>query len=109
MIYIAILFCTTVANQSSQFTTTEMARIQSMMQPTGTDITSFGTTSTIGAGYSMITNVWSYIVVFAETIFLWSPTLWSGNWYWFYLFVCVPLCIAMTIGIVQTLRGVNSG
>jgi hypothetical protein len=107
-IYFAILLCTTIANNANQFTSAEVARIQHLMQPIGTDITSITSTNIIGQGVSMITNVWSYVVVFLESLFLWSPSLWTGSWLWFYYFFCIPLCISIAMTVVFALRGVHS-
>lgn len=105
--YIALLLLTSVVNQASQFTVTEVARLQGFMQPTGTDVASSSTS--IPAALNMITNVWTYIVVYIEMIFLWSPTLWSGTWIWMYYFICLPVCIGNIISIVYIMRGVANG
>lgn len=108
-IYLAILLATSIANQANQFTAGEVAKLQSMTLATGTDITNIGGVGTTGGDFSLITNVWTYIKTFIQAAFLWSPSLWTGNWLWFYYFFCLPICIAMVVSIVFVLRGVRSG
>lgn len=108
-IYLAILLATTITNQANQFTTSTVADLQAMAQPSGTDLTSLGSGLSAGGDFSLVTNVWSYIKTFIQAAFLWSPSLWTGTWYWFYWFFCFPLCVSMVITIIFVLRGVRSG
>lgn len=98
-IYMAILLATTIANQANQFTTETVTALTAMAQPTGSEM------ATNTSNISMISKVWSYVVVFFQAFFLWSPTLWSGSWIWFYYFFCLPITLSMVYGVVSMLRG----
>ena len=100
MVYIAIQYFSSVAEYANNVNGTVAAQIQTLQTPTGTNFFS--------ALASGIKFVWDYLTVVIKWIFLWNPTLWSGNWLWFYYFVCMPICISLIISIVFILRGVHN-
>jgi hypothetical protein len=100
MIYAAIFYFSGVAEYTNNLDSSVMLRMQNLGQPTGTN---FGVGLT-----SQIVLVWDYMVNFIKMVFLWNPTLWSGSWYYFYVFVCLPVCIGVVFSIVTIMRGVHS-
>lgn len=105
---VCYILCSVIEN-TNLFTSEQTGMIQSMLQPEGTEITSIENASSIGQAYSLITNVWSYLISVIKVIFLWFPDLWSGNWIWFYYCFIAPLSIGLIVSIVFILRGVQSG
>ena len=100
MVYIAIQYFSGVAEYANNINGTVASQVQALQTPTGTNYFS--------AAASAIVFVWDYIVIVIKWIFLWNPTLWSGNWIYFYYCVCMPICIALIISIVFVMRGVHN-
>ncbi len=63
----------------------------------------------ISALSSALVNVATFFVALIGVIFLWSPTVFAGNWFWFWLYVCLPISISFIVVIATILRGVHSG
>jgi hypothetical protein len=97
-----------VIEGTNMFGTAEVQTITSMMQPAGTDVSSLQGPFSISGFYSLVTNVWEYIKIVIQAIFLYFPDLWTGNWIWFYFVVCLPISIAMIVSLVMVLRGTAS-
>jgi hypothetical protein len=100
--YIAIFYFAGIMEQTNLITSTSTGQVnlQAMGQPTGTN---FGVGLT-----SQIVLVWNYMVNLIYMVFLWNPTVWSGNWIWFYYIVCLPICIGVVFSIVTIMRGSHS-
>jgi hypothetical protein len=98
--YIAIFYFAGVAEYANQVNATVAANLQSLGQPTGTNW--------LLQQVAQISEVWNYIKVFIQMVFLWNGTLWAGSWLWFYYAVCLPICIGVVMSIVFILRGVHS-
>jgi len=107
-LWFVLWILSSIAAQANLITSTQVGQVQTLAQPTGTDVSTFGGSTTIGQAYSLITNVWAYIFGFLQMLFLWFPTLWVGTWLWFYYVVCLPISIALIISIVFIFRGVHS-
>jgi hypothetical protein len=99
-VYIAIFYFASVAEYANLMNAATMAHLQSLGQPHGTNW--------LLQGLTQISEVWSYFTVFIGMVFLWNGTLWVGAWYYFYLFVCLPICIGIVMSLVFILRGVHS-
>jgi hypothetical protein len=98
--YIAIFYFGGVAQYANLMDAKYIAGLQSLGQPTGTNW--------LLQGISQISEIWTYFTTFIKMVFLWNGTLWTGYWYYFYLFVCLPICIGIVMSIVFILRGVHS-
>ena len=98
--YIAIFYFAGVAEYANQMNATTVASLQSLGTPEGTNW--------VLQQVAQISRVWTYLTIWFQMIFLWNPTVWSGSWYYFYLFVCLPICIGMGMSIVFMLRGVHN-
>ncbi len=57
---------------------------------------------------TLFVSVGTYLVAFMEIIFLWSPTVFAGNFIWFWDFVCLPISISFIITLITIARGVHS-
>jgi hypothetical protein len=90
-----ILFFAGIMEMNNLIDTAQVANMQSLGEPTGTDYSLV----------SFVTTVWSYMKVFIPMIFLYNATVWSGYWIWFYFFVCLPICVGMVFSIVTIMRG----
>jgi len=108
MIWAFLLLMGSVVEGSNLFTADRIAEVQSLLQPEIAEVSNLASVPVIGDAYVIVTKVLSYIVVIGQVLFLWFPSLWSGSWYMFYLFVIFPLSAAMWIGLVFVLRGVSS-
>ena len=98
--YIGIFYFAGVAEYANLMNATQVAHLQSLAQPEGTNW--------VLQAVSQITKVWNSMMVFIQMVFLWNGTLWTGAWLWFYYFVCLPICIGVVMSIVFILRGVHS-
>jgi hypothetical protein len=101
MMWITITYFASVVEQVNLLSVSALGNAQTLIQPTGTD---FGLGLT-----SLITNVWTYMKVFISFIFLWYPSIWTGNWVWVYYFVFLDIAVAIVFSLVTILRGVHSG
>lgn len=63
-----------------------------------------GSTSALS---SVINGIGTFFVSFISVIFLWSPTVFAGNWIWFWQFICLPISISFIVVIATILRGVR--
>jgi hypothetical protein len=98
--YIGIFYFAGVAEYANLLNTQTVANLQALAQPHGSNW--------LLQAVAQITEVWTYIKIFIQMVFLWNGTLWSGSWLWFYYFVCIPICIGVVMSIVFILRGVHS-
>jgi hypothetical protein len=98
--YIAIFYFAGVAEYASLMDSKYIAGLQALGQPHGSNW--------LLQAVAQIDEIWTYIKSFIQMVFLWNGTLWSGSWYYFYLFVCLPVCIGVVMSIVFILRGVHS-
>ena len=57
---------------------------------------------------SIISQVGTYFMVFISALTLYSPTVFAGNWIWFWAFICFPISISFIIVIITILRGVHA-
>ncbi len=103
--YIVMQLLITVAEQGNAFTGAKVEEMQEMLQPTGSDVNTFDNLPIVGG----ITKAWDYFKRFIEIVFLWSPTMWSGNWVWFWWVFCFPIACGMIASVVSMIRGVSSG
>ena len=107
-IYMVMQLFISVAEEGNSVDATKIEQVQGLLQPAGTDVSALENIPLLGGAYSLITNVWDYCKGVIEIIFLWSPSLWSGNWYWFWLLFCLPVAVGMVASLVFILRGVPS-
>ena len=98
--YIAIFYFAGVAEYANLMNALTMHNLQALAQPTGTNW--------FLQGVSQINALWDFFVNLIKMLFLWNGTLWTGYWYYFYLFFCLPLCVGIVISLVFILRGVHS-
>jgi hypothetical protein len=98
--YIAIYYFAGVAEYANLMNAQTVANLQALGQPHGSNW--------LLQAVAQITEVWTYIKIFIQMVFLWNGTLWSGSWLWFYYAVCLPICIGVVMSIVFILRGVHS-
>ena len=103
-LFISLIFFDTIVQQSTGIGSDTYGWVKSLGEPDITNMTSPG----VGQLISLITYVGQYIVTFISMIFLWFPSIWTGNWIWFYWFFCVPVTIGFIVSIVFVLRGVGS-
>ncbi len=108
MLWVVCYLLCSVIEGTNLFGSAQTGTIQGMMQPAGTDVSSFEDTSAIGQAYSLITNVWSYIKPVIQAIFLFFPDLWNGVWLWFYYIVIMPISVGLIVSLVFIFRGVHS-
>ena len=98
--YLAIFYFASVPEYTNLINAAQIAHLQTLAQPTGTNW--------LLQGVSQIEAMWSFFTVLIQMIFLWNGTLWAGAWYYFYLFVCLPICVGVVMSLVFILRGVHS-
>ena len=100
MFYMGLLYLSLVAEQGASINSSTMNVFNNLMTPTGTDFS-----NPVAAVTSLITDVWQYFLIVFQIVFLWFPDLWTGNWIWFYFFVCFPVVAMMALTFVTVLRG----
>jgi hypothetical protein len=98
--YIAIYYFAGVAEYANLMNAQTVANLQALGQPHGSNW--------LLQAVAQITEVWTYIKIFIQMLFLWNGTLWTGYWLYFYFAVCLPICIGVVMSIVFILRGVHS-
>lgn len=57
---------------------------------------------------TVITNLGTFFSTFISGLFLWSPTVFTGNWIWFWQLVCFPIAVSFIMVIVSIARGVHA-
>lgn len=81
---------------------------------------SFGPTTTSGAlvspsiasssnsvsqWFTVMASGFNYFISFIGVLFLYSPSVFPGNYVWMWWFICLPVDVGMIFGIVTMLRG----
>jgi len=103
-LWVILTLLSNVAEQTALMGTGETATLQSFMQPKGTDFS-----NVITGTVSIVTNIWQYMKLIIQVMFLWYPTVWSGSWsMMIYLCLFLPVGIGLVFSIVTILRGVGS-
>lgn len=103
-IYLIIMAAELMATNGTAFSASTSENLTTLMSPTMANYS-----SSTSAFASIVTNVGTYVMTFLQAMFLWSPTIFSGYWIWFWLFICLPVSIGMVLSVVQILRGVRAG
>jgi hypothetical protein len=62
----------------------------------------------VAAASAIMNGIATFFVSFVQIIFLWSPTVFAGNWIWFWEFICLPIAISFIVVIATILRGVHA-
>ncbi len=103
MAYLFILAWEMLMTGGNTLGTSVNETMTAVVSPT---ITNFaGSTSNFA---SMITNAGSIFLKIMSIVFLYAPTVWSGDSIWVWYFVCLPVAITMIATLVFVARGVHS-
>lgn len=103
-LFVSLLFFDTIVQQSSGIGSEQFAYAGTLLKPDITNMTAPG----VGQLISLVTQVGQYLVTFILMLGLWFPSIWVGNWLWFYWFFCFPVTMGFIVSIVFMLRGVGS-
>ncbi len=103
MMYILILSVELVVTGGTAFGTTAQGNLNGLTSNTMTNYSS-GTS----AFTAIFSQAGSYFMTFLNAVMLWSPTLFSGYYVYFWLFFCLPIDIGMVMSIAQVARGVHA-
>jgi hypothetical protein len=104
-LFVGCIFFNTVVEQSTGVSTTQWGWINSLMSPT---VVESPATNFLGTITGYITLVGSYMKTLISMIFLWFPSMWTGVWYWVYIFFFLPVSVGFVVSIVIILRGGSS-
>jgi hypothetical protein len=99
LIFTAELMATNGTAFSSNMTTSMNAMMNSRM------VNSAGSTSSLT---TIFIQVGTYLTTFVNAIFLYSPTVFAGNWFWVWQFICFPISVSFVIVILTIVRGVHA-
>jgi hypothetical protein len=58
--------------------------------------------------FTYLTNLGGYIKAIIQALLLYEPSVFAGNYIWFWYFICLPIDIGMLFSIVSMLRGSSS-
>lgn len=100
LLYVGLLFLSMVAENNSAIGASDINLFNGILNPQGTDFS-----NPLVATYSLMTDVWQYVKLFIQIVFLWFPDLWTGSWIWFYYFVAFPISAMMIFSFISLLRG----
>ncbi len=70
------------------------------------DFTNFSSLVSSFATFIVGCGIW--FVAFVKLIFLWSPSVWTGDYIWIWYILFVSQGVAIAFGIVSLIRGVHS-
>ena len=104
MLYLLVLGVEMMVTGGTAFSSEGQGYLDSLVSPAMSN-QSGALTSIV----SLAIQVGTYFETFIKAVFLWSPSVWTGYLIWVWFYMCVPLTIAMIIGIIIVLRGSSSG
>jgi hypothetical protein len=103
-LWVILTLLSNVAEETALMGSGEATTLQSFMQPHGTDFS-----NVITGTVSIVTNIWQYMKLVIQVMFLWYPTVWEGSWSMMIYFIpFLPFGIGLVFSIVTVLRGVGS-
>jgi hypothetical protein len=62
----------------------------------------------IGSAVAFVVNAAGFFLSVIKMIFLWFPSVWAGDYIWFWYLLCVPVGIGIVVSIVIIARGSSS-
>jgi hypothetical protein len=100
MMYLFIFACELLATNGNMF---NPSGINSLLS-----VSLSNSSGALAATLTFIGNLGVYFQTFLGMLFLYQPTVFSGNYIWLWLLLCLPIDIGMIFSVVSILRGVHS-
>ncbi len=111
MAYLLIFAAEMVATGGTVFNATTASGISNVAAVNQTGLmapTIQESTNVFTAAWAVIAGVAAYLRLILQMLALWSPTIFVGDYLWFYWFICFPVAAGMVVSIVFIVRGVHS-
>ena len=100
MIYIFIFFCEILVTNGPMFN-------QSSLNPL-LSVSLYNSSGIIASTATFMVNIGNYIYGLIQILTLYQPTVFAGNYFYLWLFLCLPIDIGMIFSIASIIRGVHS-
>lgn len=62
----------------------------------------------VSAATSVMNAIGNFFKSLVQIVFLWSPTVFAGNFIWFWEYICLPIAISFIVVIATVIRGVHA-
>jgi len=102
MLYFILLLCAGIAEGNNQFSSANMAYLDVLKSPIITDPGSLSAVEFLGGAATFALGVGRFILAMFPILFLYSPTLYSGAWLWFYFLLPLPIALGTIISLVMS-------
>ena len=102
MMWLFILFCETLVTANPIFNPAGGA-VSALLS-----VSISNSSGALAATLTFIGNLGNYFLAFFQLVTLYQPTVFSGSYFYLWLFLCLPIDIGMVFGVVTILRGVHS-
>lgn len=102
-LYMLIISMEMMATGSTTFPSFMQSHLNTLWNPA---MANFAGSAT--ALSTLFVGIGTYLVAFIEIIFLWSPTVFAGNFFFFWLYICLPISISFILVLISIARGVHA-
>ena len=102
-LYLFVMLCHLFIAQQMSYDGTLWTGMKDLYTPT---MINFSGSET--ALSTVMKGVGSYLVIFIEFLFNYSPIIWTGNLFYIYLLIILPINIGMIFAIMTIVRGTGS-
>jgi hypothetical protein len=100
MLWLLIFTSEMMVTGASVFNPTDLNAVNNVTIQNGSNI--------VSTAWTVFTNLGTYAKGILKVILLYEPSVFAGNYIWFWYLVCLPIDIGILFSIVSVFRGVHA-